>query len=192
MKIEHFALNVPEPAAMAAWYAENLGMRIVMASTTAPYMHFIADDVGSMIEIYNNPAAPMPDYPNMSPFNFHTAFTATDIEADRDRSSITAADAGYHAMAVVTKTDKSELQLFKEELILAQKIELQLFKDELLKREQATTPSRKEHPTFYCHSHGTTRNPNHTSKLCTNKKPGHKDSATLSNKMGGSTFVFGK
>ena len=123
----------------------------------------------------------------------YAAFQTFMIEADRDRSSITAADAGYHAMAVVTKTDKSELQLFKEELILAQKFELQqLFKDELLKREQATTPSRKEHPTFYCHSHGITRNPNHTSKLCNNKKPGHKDSATLSNKMGGSTFVFGK
>lgn len=85
MKIEHFAINVPEPAAMAEWYAKHLGMRIVMAGTEAPYMHFIADDVGSMIEIYNNPAAPMPDYANMNPFNFHTAFTSGDIEADRAR-----------------------------------------------------------------------------------------------------------
>ena len=107
MNIEHFALNVPEPAAMAAWYAENLGMRIVMASTTAPYMHFIADDVGSMIEIYNNPAAPMPDYPNMSPFNFHTAFTATDIEADRDRVVAAGATAGE-----ITSTPRGDRLLF--------------------------------------------------------------------------------
>jgi len=66
MKIEHFAINVPEPTAMAEWYVKHLGMRIIMASKEAPYMHFIADDVGSMIEIYNNPAAPMPDYANIT------------------------------------------------------------------------------------------------------------------------------
>ena len=92
---------------MAAWYAENLGMRIVMASTAAPYMHFIADDVGSMIELYNNPAAPMPDYPNMSPFNFHTAFTATDIEADRDRVVAAGATAGE-----ITSTPRGDRLLF--------------------------------------------------------------------------------
>ena len=85
MKMEHVAINVPAPAEMAAWYAKYLGMRIVMASNDAPYMHFIADDVGSMMELYNNPAAPMPDYANMSPFNFHMAFSSSNIEADRDR-----------------------------------------------------------------------------------------------------------
>ena len=28
MDIEHFALNVPDPVAAAAWYVEHLGMRV--------------------------------------------------------------------------------------------------------------------------------------------------------------------
>ena len=57
MKLEHFAINVPEPAAIAQWFADHLGMRIVMAQDVSPYMHFVADDDGSMIELYNNPSA---------------------------------------------------------------------------------------------------------------------------------------
>lgn len=85
MNLEHVAINVQEPAKMAQWFVEHLGMRIVVASTVAPYMHFLADEKGSMIEIYNNTAAPMPDYPNMNAFNLHLAFSSPHIEADRDR-----------------------------------------------------------------------------------------------------------
>ena len=85
MNLEHVAINVQEPAKMAQWFVEHFGMRIVVASTVAPYMHFLADEKGSMIEIYNNTAAPMPDYPNMNAFNLHIAFTSPNIEADRDR-----------------------------------------------------------------------------------------------------------
>ena len=38
----------------------------------------------------------------------------------------------------------------------------------------------------YCWSHGRTRNPNHVSSNCRNKKEGHIDTATLHNKQGGS------
>ena len=38
----------------------------------------------------------------------------------------------------------------------------------------------------YCWSHGRTRNPNHTSSNCRNKKEGHVDAATLNDKQGGS------
>ncbi len=85
MKLEHVAINVPDPAGLAEWLVQNLGMRIVVASTVAPYMHFVADEAGSMIELYNNPAAPMPDYANMDPFNLHFAYASADIEADRAR-----------------------------------------------------------------------------------------------------------
>ncbi len=85
MNLEHVAINVQEPAKMAQWFAEHFGMRIVVAQATSPFMHFLADDKGSMIEIYNNPAAPMPDYANMNPFNLHLAFTSPNIEADRER-----------------------------------------------------------------------------------------------------------
>ncbi len=85
MKLEHVAINVPDPAAMARWWGEHLGMRTVLASQDSPYIHFIADEAGSMLELYNNPAAPMPDYASMNPFNLHIAFSSADIEADRQR-----------------------------------------------------------------------------------------------------------
>ena len=39
----------------------------------------------------------------------------------------------------------------------------------------------------YCHTHGRTRNPTHTSVSCERKKPGYNDTATLHNQLGGST-----
>jgi len=85
MKIEHVAINVPDPAGTAQWLADHFGMRIVVANTSAPFIHFIADDSGTMLELYNNSAAEMPDYANLNSFNLHFAFTSPDIEADRDR-----------------------------------------------------------------------------------------------------------
>lgn len=81
MKLEHVALNLPDPKAAAAWYAENLGLRIVKANDAAPFEHFLADDGGSVLEFYNNPAAELPDYAAMNPFTLHLAFTADDIAA---------------------------------------------------------------------------------------------------------------
>ncbi|MCB0105491.1 MAG: VOC family protein [Caldilineaceae bacterium] len=107
MKLEHVAINVPEPAAMAKWYAEHLGMRIVVQSTESPYMHFIADDAGSMIELYNNPAAELPDYANMSPFNYHAAFSTDNIEAERERLIAAGATAGD-----ITSTPRGDKLLF--------------------------------------------------------------------------------
>ncbi|HXF64905.1 MAG TPA: VOC family protein [Caldilineaceae bacterium] len=85
MKLEHVAINVPEPQALANWFAEQMGMRIVMAQETSPFMHFVADESGSMLELYSNPAAPLPDYANIHPINLHIAFSSNDIEADRAR-----------------------------------------------------------------------------------------------------------
>ena len=39
---------------------------------------------------------------------------------------------------------------------------------------------------FYCWIHGRTRNKNHISCSCNNKKESHQDDATLDNKKGGS------
>jgi hypothetical protein len=39
----------------------------------------------------------------------------------------------------------------------------------------------------YCHSHGITSNLWHNSTTCSRKKEGHKEAATLTNKMGGNT-----
>ncbi len=86
MNLEHVAINIPEPRAAAKWWAENFDMQIVVSQDEEPYIHFVLDSSGaSMMEFYNNPAAPMPDYPSIDPLNFHVAFTSTDITADRDR-----------------------------------------------------------------------------------------------------------
>lgn len=84
LNVEHVACNVSDPAAMAAWYVEHLGMRIVRRISAPPYIHFVADAAGrTVIEIYSNPADPVPDYAAMHPLRFHLAFAATDIDADR-------------------------------------------------------------------------------------------------------------
>ena len=55
MKIEHVALNVPDPLAMARWYVEHLGLTVKRRAMEAPYAHFLADDSGTvMVELYGN------------------------------------------------------------------------------------------------------------------------------------------
>lgn len=43
---------------------------------------------------------------------------------------------------------------------------------------------------YYCHTHGYTKNPNHTSLTCNDKKAGHKDAATGDKRMGGCSDVY--
>lgn len=86
MKIEHFAINVPHPIAMADWYVEHLGMTIVRQQVTPPHMTFLTDDSGQvMIELYNNPEAAVPDYKNQSPLIVHLALVSTDPKGDKLR-----------------------------------------------------------------------------------------------------------
>ncbi len=83
MKLEHTAYNVAEPKAQANWYVENLGMTLVRDIPTAPFITFIGDDAGGLIELYANPNADIPDYHSMSPYILHLAFLSEDIEADK-------------------------------------------------------------------------------------------------------------
>jgi glyoxylase I family protein len=91
--IEHFALNVPDPVAAAAWYVRHLGMRVVRSLNAAPFTHFLAD--GSqrvVVEMYGHTKAPVPDYGAMDPLVFHIAFVTADVRATRER--LLAAGAG--------------------------------------------------------------------------------------------------
>ena len=86
MKLEHFALNVEDPSAMTAWYAEHLGMRVVRQMPEAPYTTFMADESGRiMIEVYNNPADEVPDYRRMNPLLVHLAYVSERPGEDKDR-----------------------------------------------------------------------------------------------------------
>ena len=63
LNVEHIALNVSDSVAIAAWYVEHLGMRIVRKTDAPPHIHFLADAKGRVvIELYSNPVDPIPDY----------------------------------------------------------------------------------------------------------------------------------
>ena len=86
MKIEHFALQVPDPAAAADWYVQHLGFT-VKRSVDEPFpVRFLVDSAGVvMIEIYNNPAVDVPDYASIDPLHVHLAFVSDDLTTDRQR-----------------------------------------------------------------------------------------------------------
>ncbi|MGB7157909.1 MAG: VOC family protein [Tepidisphaeraceae bacterium] len=86
LNIEHVAWQVQDPEAVAAWYGEHLGFRIVRKNDDPARTHFIADHSGKiLVEIYNNPAAAVPDYGKMHFLQLHLAFAAADPAGTRDR-----------------------------------------------------------------------------------------------------------
>ena len=111
LNVEHFACNVADPNAMAAWYVEHLGMRIVRRVPTPPHIHFLADANGrAVIEIYSNTADPIPDYAGMHPLRFHLAFAAEDPDAAR--AALVAAGATF--VDEQTLADGSRLLMLRD------------------------------------------------------------------------------
>jgi catechol 2,3-dioxygenase-like lactoylglutathione lyase family enzyme len=83
MKFEHFALNVPDAPAQARWYVQNVGFTIVRKREDAPFTHFLADETGrTVVELYTNPKAAIPDYAAAHPLSFHLAVVAPDAHAE--------------------------------------------------------------------------------------------------------------
>lgn len=86
MRIEHIALDVADPQAMAAWYGTHFGLKIVRHIPQPAQTHFLVDDAErTYIEIYRNPAVETPDYPNQHPLLLHLAFDSDNPTEDRDR-----------------------------------------------------------------------------------------------------------
>ena len=87
MKLEHVALLVADPPAMARWYEEHLGMKVVKKSDEGPgFARFLADAGGeSILETYASDVHPVPEYRAMDPALLHVAFATTEIAAARDR-----------------------------------------------------------------------------------------------------------
>ncbi len=86
MRIEHVALQLPEPVKAAAWYVEHLGFTVKRASGDEPFAHFLADASGRvMIELYRNPKAPVPDYAEQHPLVMHLAFVCDDVDLEAAR-----------------------------------------------------------------------------------------------------------
>jgi len=82
LKLEHIAIDVPEPEAAIAWWCGNLGMR-----RSAPGSAFLMDDSGvAGLEVYRTGATPSaPAYRDMDPMTLHIAFATEDVEADVSR-----------------------------------------------------------------------------------------------------------
>src|SRR2546423_2734749 len=86
VKIEHFALQVPDPIALAEWYVEHLGCAIARAGGPPAHGRFLLDDQRAvMLEVYRNPKVTVPDYTKIDPLLLHLAFLSADPAADRDR-----------------------------------------------------------------------------------------------------------
>lgn len=97
MKIEHFASNVADPVAIADWYVEHLGLRIMQATGEPVHARFLADDGGAvMLEVYRNDNAEVPDFASMDPLAMHLAFVSSNVDADCQRL----ADAGATVVEV--------------------------------------------------------------------------------------------
>ena len=86
MKFEHFALNVPDVLAQSRWLTAHLGFTVARQQDVPPHMTFLADETGRVIvELYSNPADPLPDYKSQHPLRFHLALVAPDAGAERAR-----------------------------------------------------------------------------------------------------------
>jgi glyoxylase I family protein len=83
MKVEHFALQVSDPVAMADWYVKHCGCSVARSFGPPAHGRFLLDSAGAAIlEIYRNPRVPVPDYFGMDPVLLHLAFSSDEPSAD--------------------------------------------------------------------------------------------------------------
>src|SRR5215204_5437485 len=86
MKVEHLALQVPEPVLMAEWYVTHLGCSIARSGGEPAHARFLMTAGGAfMFEMYRNPTVSIPDYFALNPLWLHLAFLSEDIQRDQDR-----------------------------------------------------------------------------------------------------------
>jgi catechol 2,3-dioxygenase-like lactoylglutathione lyase family enzyme len=85
MRVEHIAFQVKDSAAVADWYGKNLGFRVARHAGGPANTYFLADEAGRVVlELYNNSAAPQPDYASMHPLMLHVALAVDDVAAVHD------------------------------------------------------------------------------------------------------------
>ena len=124
MRIEHLALNVPDPRAAADWYIAHLGMRLVRSGPPPKHGRFIADDRGVVIELYDDPADRHLDLGNLGEATFHLALVSDDIETDMARFCA----AGARQIGPINSSAKGDRLAFLRDpfgltLQLAQRVE---------------------------------------------------------------------
>lgn len=86
MNIEHVALQVPDPVAMADWYVQHHGGSIKRSTGEPSFIRFLMDGSDdAMLELYRSPRCAVPDYRSIDPMLVHVAFVSADPRANRDR-----------------------------------------------------------------------------------------------------------
>jgi glyoxylase I family protein len=110
MKIEHLAFNVADPVAVAAWYGQHCGLRVVRHIPHPAQTHFLADSDSTVLEIYCNPPDQVPDYRNMNPLLFHLALASSDPAADSKRLIA----AGAVLVEEIRQADGSHLVMLRD------------------------------------------------------------------------------
>ena len=76
--MEHTAIDVADPAAVADWWVKNLGFEITMQKEDTTHTTFIVDKTGKIaVELYRAPdGTTPPDYKAMRPLQLHRKFRA--------------------------------------------------------------------------------------------------------------------
>jgi glyoxylase I family protein len=86
VRFEHIAINVPNPEAMAKWYTNNLGMKIMRGGFAPNASAFIADSgMHMMLELLHNIAHPVFESGKIHHTSIHFAFTTPNIAKTQEQ-----------------------------------------------------------------------------------------------------------
>ena len=86
MIFEHFAINVPDPIAIADWYVKNVGLTTVRQQNQAPFMTFLADKTGRVVmELYYRPEQTIMNFGDQHSLTFHFAMETMNAETEKNR-----------------------------------------------------------------------------------------------------------
>lgn len=78
--IEHIGIAARDTTALADWYCETLGFRIVSRSDDTPPSYFVAAPNGTMLEIISANQAPQAEHDPRDPGIRHIAIAVDDFE----------------------------------------------------------------------------------------------------------------
>ena len=83
---EHIAFNVENPVAVAQWFVDNMGFKIMYKGDPPGNTRFVSDEKNNMMmELYNNQKFPKLNLPNVSYMSIHFAFMADSIEQVKEK-----------------------------------------------------------------------------------------------------------
>jgi hypothetical protein len=105
--------------------------------------------------------------------NLIVHFNTADAER---RLLLTTSNAGFHGNALLVATETASLG---EQALIAPAVA----------PPAAAPPATGPRPMYYCHSHGLSTNPDHTSETCRTRAPGHITTATVDNMRGGCNLI---